>query len=122
MCCASGSFQLPGPLHHQTDAAQDQQSSAWLKALGLESQAGLPFSQASLLTQRLALLGRALVNEPSLLLLDEAAQGLGMNERKLLLKLIGQVCAKGGPALIYVTHREDEIPACITHTLKLKKI
>lgn len=99
--------------------AQQAAALRWLDALGLSAQAEAPFQSLSTGQQRLALLARALVKHPPLLILDEPCQGLDESSTAGFLALLNELCARTPLALIYVTHDPHEIPAAITHRLQL---
>jgi molybdate transport system ATP-binding protein len=69
--------------------------------------------------QRLALLARALVKNPPLLILDEPCQGLDEQQVKDFVSLVDDLCAQTNKTLIYVSHYENEIPKCIDNCLNL---
>jgi iron complex transport system ATP-binding protein len=70
--------------------------------------------------QRL-LLARALMAEPALLLLDEAAAGLDLPSRERLLGALAALrAARSDLTLAMVTHHLEEIPAAATHALLLR--
>lgn len=93
---------------------------AWLGILNLKNLRKEPFVHASLGEQRLLLLARALVKSPELLILDEPCQGLDFYQEKRFLKILNEICEHVGTTLIYVTHRVEEIPACVNNQLILK--
>jgi len=99
--------------------AQLALADAWLKALGAEPKAR--FGTAPALWRRLALLARALIKRPSLLLCDEACRGLGPEGRGLLIAAVDAACGPAGPALVWVSHHPDEMPRCLTHRLRLQE-
>jgi iron complex transport system ATP-binding protein len=67
------------------------------------------------------LIGRALMADPALLILDEPCAGLDPLARQRFLRFIQQLAVKrGGPALVFVTHHIDEIPPACTHVLTLR--
>jgi molybdate transport system ATP-binding protein len=115
----SGFFDSNGlyqrPTAEQTDAARN-----WLDILDMAALADVSFKSLSTGQQRLILLARALVNNPPLLILDEPCQGLDESHRRLFLDLLDQLCAATHLSLIYVTHYQDELPAAITHHLRLE--
>jgi molybdate transport system ATP-binding protein len=90
-----------------------------LSTLGLESEANQPLQELSQGTQRLVLLARALVADPELLILDEPCQGLDARHARLVTSAVDRLASEGRASVIYVTHHEEEIPACITHVLRL---
>ncbi|MFN2540063.1 MAG: ABC transporter ATP-binding protein [Mycobacteriales bacterium] len=63
--------------------------------------------------QRRALLARALVRQPELLLLDEPAAGLDLPAREHLLEALENL--RPGLTSLLVTHHVEEIPATTTH-------
>jgi molybdate transport system ATP-binding protein len=77
-----------------------------------------PFRQLPTGRQRLALLIRALVKFPPLLILDEPFQGLDAATASAIRDWLDEnVTAE--QTLIFVTHRQDEIPRTVTRTLHL---
>lgn len=77
-----------------------------------------PFLQLSAGEQRRVLLARALVKPPRILILDEPCQGLDPFHRRRFLEAVDRFAA-GRTTVIYVSHRESELPRCITHRLRL---
>ena len=115
----SGFFDSAG-LYRACSPEQEASAAGWMKAFGMESLAGLPFASLSAGQQRQALLARALVKNPPLLVLDEPCQGLDETHRRSFVELLDQLCARAPVTLIYVTHQAGEIPRAITHRLKLE--
>lgn len=93
----------------------------WMELFGIAELKDRPFLQLSSGEQRLVLLARAFVKAPELLILDEPFHGLDAANRKRVKQMIGNYCIHPGTTLIMVTHYEDELPASITHRLRLKK-
>jgi molybdate transport system ATP-binding protein len=114
----SGFFESMG-LFRRPSQAQERAAEAWLQAFGLQALAETPFGQAGFNEQRLALLARALVKRPALLLLDEPSQGLNAAGSALLRGCLESLCASAEGSLVLVSHREEDLPAGITHTLSL---
>ena len=92
-----------------------------MRKLGLLNLADRRFDELSSGQQRMALLARASVKNPRLLILDEPCQGLDLDNRRILLEAIDANNRQGRSNLIYVTHRLNEIPDCISHVLRLRK-
>lgn len=70
--------------------------------------------------QRLALILRALVKEPSLLILDEPCQGLDDAHREAFLESLSALVGSSRVTSLYVTHREEEIPAYVGDVLSFE--
>ena len=79
------------------------------------------FLQLSSGEQRLVLLARAFVKDPELLILDEPLHGLESDHRRLAKDIIETFCQRKGKTLVMVTHYAEELPACITHSLRLQR-
>jgi iron complex transport system ATP-binding protein len=93
-----------------------------LDAVGLRPLADRCFRDCSQGERARALLARALVQRPELLLLDEAASGLDLPAREALLAAVSAaaVPAAGGLTTITVTHHVEELPPTTTHALLLR--
>jgi molybdate transport system ATP-binding protein len=68
----------------------------------------------------MALLARALVKNPELLLLDEACQNLDYDHMVYFRGLINELTVKLNKTLIYVTHNTEEIPDCVNKYICLE--
>lgn len=93
----------------------------WTSLLRINDFENRLFNQLSNGEQRLVLLARALVKNPPLLILDEPCQGLDAEVSARFIALINSICVSMKKTLIYVSHYEQEIPACVTYTLKLEQ-
>ncbi|MGE4490434.1 MAG: ABC transporter ATP-binding protein, partial [Kiritimatiellales bacterium] len=100
---------------HQLHAAK-----TWLSILQLNHLSKRLFMHASLGEQRTLLLARALVKSPPLLILDEPCQGLDAGQVRRFTALLNRICEQLHTTMIYVTHRDEEIPACATKRLVLQ--
>lgn len=78
-----------------------------LRRCGIDHLAGEPADGLALGVRRRADLARALVSEPSLLLLDEPASGLAHNERALILELIDIARSERGVGVVWIEHDLD---------------
>ena len=92
------------------------------KWLGLVKKDNLnrKFSMLSQGEQKLALIASALALRPSLLVLDEAGQGLDTCNRTLVLNLIEEICQATDMSLIYITHHNEELIPSINRRLSLE--
>ena len=92
-----------------------------LAQVGMDPLAERPFGQLSQGEQQRVLIARALVNQPKLLILDEACAGLDPMAREELLHHLDQLSQQNNaPTLILVTHHIEEIHPCISHVMLLK--
>ena len=86
--------------------------------MGLGDLAEKRFKNLSHGEQQRVILARCLMPGPELLILDEPCAGLDMAAGFKFLDLIaGMAAEEGGPTLLMVTHRLDEIVAGLTHGL-----
>ncbi|MFE4351697.1 ABC transporter ATP-binding protein [Peribacillus butanolivorans] len=68
--------------------------------------------------KRKAMIARALMSSPRLLILDEPCNGLDIYSKEELLTTIEDLtAASNGPTILYVTHHIEEIVPSITHAL-----
>ncbi|MCU0846493.1 MAG: ATP-binding cassette domain-containing protein [Spirochaetes bacterium] len=68
-----------------------------------------PFSNLSDGEKQRVMIARSMVNEPSVLILDEPCEGLDLAAREDVLSLIDGIAAAGRTSVIYVTHHVEEI-------------
>ncbi len=68
----------------------------------------IPVSALSVSEQQFAILARALIHQPKLLVLDEPTARLGMQETQKLFRLIRTLKAQG-TTVLYISHRIEEI-------------
>lgn len=115
---ASGFFDSNG-LYRQLRYIQKQQLDELLKFLDLYDVKDELLSTLPLGKQRLALLGRTIIKNPQLLVLDEPCQGLDQQQTQYFNRLVDEI-SKNGVTIIYVGHFETQLPACITHKLVLQ--
>ena len=118
MVC-SGFFDSVG-LYRQCTRQQKEIASQWLETTGIGDLDQQLFLRLSYGQQRMVLIARAMVKSPRLLILDEPCNGLDPANRKRLLDMLEVIGQTGTTNLLYVSHRPDEIPACITHRLYIK--
>ncbi len=116
----SGFFDSIG-LYRLCSAEQKKIARAWIDTLGIDSLADQNFGQLSHGQCQLVLIARAMVKSPVLLMLDEPCDGLDIANRDRLLTLLGFIGDRTDTNLIYVTHHEAEMIACITHVLSLDR-
>lgn len=89
-----------------------------LTAVGLARAADLRLEQCSQGMARRADLARALLTEPTLLLLDEAHSGLDDAAVELIAHLLARVRERGGAALV-VSHDRGALDTMVDHVVEL---
>ncbi len=92
----------------------------YMKLLNIHHLANRQITQLSSGEQRQVFLARALVKNPSLLLLDEPCQGLDYNHMVYFRDLVDELVIALNKTLVYVTHYPDEIPACVDKIIRLE--
>ena len=117
---ASGIFDSIG-LYRNLGSGHKREVNKWIEFFGISHIANNIFIRLSFGERRMVLLARSMVKSPELLILDEPCQGLDQENRKLLMHLIAMIGRDTDTNLLYVTHYQDDIPACIDHVLTLKK-
>ena len=93
----------------------------WMRIFGVDQYKDTSFLHLSSGEQRLVLLARTFVKDPSLLILDEPLHGLDLRNRRMVKDIIETFCKRRGKTLIMVTHYRDEFPKCIDHEIFLKR-
>ena len=113
----SGYFDSIG-IYQAVSDRQHKLVQQWLDILGFDNRlADAPFHGLSWGQQRLALIVRALVKHPTLLILDEPLQGLDPLNRQLIRRFVDVLIGEGETQLLFVSHHAEDAPSCITHRL-----
>lgn len=92
----------------------------WMDVFGVGQYRDTSMLKLSSGEQRLVLLARAFVKDPSLIILDEPLHGLDLMNRRRVKDVIETFCQRRNKTLIMVTHYQEEFPKCIEKTKKLK--
>ena len=100
----SGFFDSIG-LYTQPSILQKNIVSHWLELIHLSPLKNKPFKTLSIGQQRLALIVRAVLKHPPLLILDEAVEGLDDENVALVAQLITLLSQETNMAILYVSHR-----------------
>ncbi|MBP7935375.1 MAG: ABC transporter ATP-binding protein [Phycisphaerae bacterium] len=109
-------------LYRDFTAEESNRARHTLALMGAEHLAEQPYELMSQGEQQRVLIARALVNQPTLLILDEPCAGLDPAARNHFLFDVGQLAQRPqAPTLIVVTHHIEEIHPWITHVLVLKE-
>lgn len=113
----SGFFDSIG-IYQAVSDRQQKLAREWLNMLGMDNAiADAPFHSLSWGQQRLALIARALVKHPTLLILDEPLQGLDPLNRQLVRRFVDILIGEGETQLLFVSHHAEDAPECITRRL-----
>jgi len=116
---ASGLFDTAG-LFRRLSEEQVGQVEAVLDLLEISGLREKRLGQLSSGQQRWALLARALVKNPPLLILDEPGQGLDPEHVARFRNWIDDLCCNSDRTLLHVSHYPDEIPRCVKRVLRLE--
>jgi molybdate transport system ATP-binding protein len=117
---ASGLFDV-AELHKSLTIKEAETVADYIKLFGLQDAKDKMLNQLSSGQQRLVFLARALVKNPPLLILDEPCQGLDQEHITYFRELINELVVSLDKTLIYVTHYEAEIPACVNQVFRIEK-
>ena len=115
----SGRFASLGVFEDPTPEDRDRASEI-TAFLGCERIAQSRYGALSFGERQRALIGRALMAAPDILILDEPCEGLDMHARETLLERLDTLCTGDVPTLVLVTHRVEEIPPGVGMALVLK--
>ncbi|MGF1697538.1 ATP-binding cassette domain-containing protein [Vibrio lamellibrachiae] len=110
----SGFFDSIG-LYDQPSKKQIEAAHQWLEVLEMSEFASVSFRSLDYGQQRLLLIGRALIKQPALLVLDEPYQGLDFINRKLVYFALERIAKANLSQLLYVTHYQEDALEAITH-------
>lgn len=116
----SGFFDTIG-LYDAVEASQIRHGRTWLALVGLADRADIPYKQLSYGEQRLVLLARALVKQPTLLILDEPTQGLDDINRARVRYFIEHLANQQVTTVLMASHRQDEFLSLFTQHIDLGK-
>jgi len=114
----SGLYDTIG-IYQEGSEAEARRVRRWMRMLRIMPLAEELFGAVSEGRQRFVLMARALVKEPTLLILDEPCQGLDLAHRNAMLELLDCLARQSSIAIIYITHHAGEIPASFEHELCL---
>ncbi|MFI3124942.1 ABC transporter ATP-binding protein [Streptococcus suis] len=109
-------------LYKEYGQAEIDEAAAMLREIRAGHLIGRTYASLSQGERQLLLIARSLMENPAILILDEATVGLDLLARERLLQHIDHICQlPTAPAIIYVTHHAEEITSNFSHVLLLKK-
>ncbi|CAN5473365.1 ATP-binding cassette domain-containing protein [soil metagenome] len=117
---ASGFFDTIG-LFKTLNTTQEKEVRDWLHYFELTASAQHLLSALPAGKQRLALLARAMVKNPPVLILDEPCQGLDQHQKDHFIQLTDALCTNTNRTLIYVSHYAEDVPDCVDKVLELNE-
>lgn len=105
----------------QPSKDQEGRAADLIDLLGIGPQANNPWTTLSQGERGRALIARALISDPRLLLLDEPSTGLDVAAREQLLETLDQIhTTHPHLAWVLVTHHLEELPTSTTHAALLR--
>jgi iron complex transport system ATP-binding protein len=118
----SAGYGVVGTWREEYEAIDGERAQAMLEVLGAAPIADREYGTLSSGERQRALLARALMTDPELLLLDEPAAGLDLGGREdLVAGLTALAADPDGPTMVMVTHHVEEIPPGFTHGMLLRE-
>lgn len=102
----SGFYDSVG-LYNTPSLLQRKIAQQWLEMLNLLDLRKKPFRFLSVSQQRIALIIRAFIKQPPLLILDEPLEGLDEESTSLVVHFMNQLISSTDATMIYVSHRVD---------------
>ncbi len=109
------------PWWHTYDDEAHEAAAEACERVGLAVDGHRAFGTLSSGERQRALVARALVRRPELLLLDEPAAGLDPAGREELVGTLDRLATEpNAPPLVLVTHHLEEVPEAATHALLLR--
>ncbi|MBX2850935.1 MAG: ATP-binding cassette domain-containing protein [Phycisphaeraceae bacterium] len=109
-------------LYEKPTREQTEHAKQLLQSVGLGHRLDHTLGKLSTGEQRRALIARALVHKPELLILDEPTAGLDLRAREQVLATIEQLLRQtDAPALLMITHHVEELSPQTSQVLLMKE-
>ncbi|GAL21471.1 putative molybdenum transport ATP-binding protein modF [Vibrio maritimus] len=110
----SGFFDSIG-LYDQPSQKQIEAANEWLTLLHMSELRDTSFKSLEYSQQRLLLIARAIIKQPTILILDEPYQGLDFLGRKLVMNALELIAKENLSQLLYVSHYVEDELSSIQH-------
>jgi iron complex transport system ATP-binding protein len=118
----SASYGVLGRWRELYDELDHERATSLLREVGVTHLKDRTFGTLSEGERKRVLIGRALMSDPELLLLDEPAAGLDLGGREDLVSTLSVLAYdEMSPATVLVSHHVEEIPPGFTHALLLRQ-
>lgn len=113
---------VTGRWREEYEGVDEERAEALLAAFGMSDFAEREFWTLSEGERKRVQIGRALMTDPELLILDEPAAGLDLAGREELLAALTELAGdRRSPAIVMVTHHVEEIPDGFTHAMLMRE-
>ncbi|QIM18426.1 ABC transporter ATP-binding protein [Leucobacter coleopterorum] len=117
----TAAYSVEGRWNEQYDPIDVRQAERILAEWDLLELADSTFGTLSDGERKRALIARAVMTDPEVLLLDEPSASLDLGARERMLQMLsGFAQSPSSPAMIMVTHHVEEVPPGFTHVLMLR--
>ena len=110
------------PFHEEIPSRARDRIEEEIGSFGLSGLADDDFAQLSTGEQMKALLARAMIGRPQLLLLDEPTAGLDMGARAACIGVLDRLLSRADhPTIVMISHHLDELPRSVGQIVLLKQ-
>lgn len=118
----TAAYGVTGRWREQYETQDLERADQLLARWGIAGYADRRFRTLSEGERKRALIARAMMTDPELLILDEPGAGLDLAGRETLVRSLAQLAADPmSPTQVLVTHHVEEVPPNFTHALVLRE-